>query len=291
MLTQSLDSALFHENQRISYEKKRKRLSDEYKRIQKPKSCFGYIAGRNHPDKNRYSDVVPLDDTRVVLEDLTDDYINASHINLIFGDYVTDIISTQAPLTRTARDFWKMVWDQQTSVIIMLTNFQPYQAHKYFKENGTKTYKYSSNETTTSEAIEIQVTMIIKTSVRLGIIRVFNVSVNEEVRKIYHFQYTEWGDHREPKSVEDIKSLIGYMEVFQAIGTKNGLNGPTVVHCSAGIGRAGTFITCSILKQLHLFGIEKDISEVVTSIRDCRTGMVQTNGQYQFTYEFIESFN
>ena len=236
--------------------------------------------------KNRYNDVAPLDKTRVKLLGLKNDYINGSYIQI--DSLENKYISTQAPLPHTFRDFWKMVWDQKSSVIMMLTNFSENgktKAHRYWPGKSKK-YSYKSDETIDNNPIEMEIILIDRKAIGLFGLRQFLLKHNGEERTVHHIQYSNWGDHSQPTSIKDIEKLIMYMELFKITGEIAGLDGPPIIHCSAGVGRAGTFIVCSLIRQLKLARKEINIPNLIVEVRECRVGMVQTPDQYDFICNF-----
>lgn len=296
MLTQSLDRFQLEQFPEQLTPKKRKRLSTEYQNLN-TETHLSYLdqsdqykTGRIYSNeaKNRYSDIIPIETTRVKLEGLKNDYINANHIFIEGADET--YISTQAPLSKTYKDFWKMVWDQKSSIIVMLTDFKENgkkKASKYWDSmNKPKVFTYLEKETINDNKIDIVVTLVNKIKLCSGILREFIVSKDDESRKIFHIQYTNWGDHTKPTSIKDIQVLIMYMELFREIGKLFTLNGPPIIHCSAGVGRSGTFIACSFIKYLKLHRKKIDIHNIVVGLRKCRSGMVQTDEQYAFIYQF-----
>jgi hypothetical protein len=104
---------------------------------------------------------------------------------------------------------------------------------------------------------------------------------------VYHLHYTEWPDFGVPKSTRVIRSLISYTNLYSDLGVTQGTPGPVVCHCSAGIGRTGTFIAIHLGIMLIEAGITPDVCALVSEMRLCRAGMVQTDGQYLFVYEAL----
>ena len=305
MLTKSLDMFNYAHNQDTSQNinsKKRKRLSKEYKkitiepvitRLEKMRRYQTAITYFNI-NKNRYDNILALDETRVKLSGLKQNYINANHI-LVNMDLYTpmEYISTQAPLPTTYRDFWKMVWDQKSSVIMMVTGFKEngqVKAHRYWGVKNSKVLTYHKSETQSEKEITLTVTLTKKITLDSGILRTFDLTNGQDRRQIFHIQYNNWGDHKEPTSIDDINNLLGYMDLFAVAGSTVGLNGPPIVHCSAGVGRSGTFIACSIVKRLALQRRKAKIPNIVAQMRSCRDGMVQTDDQYAFIYHFRNQF-
>lgn len=251
-------------------------------------------------NKNRYDDVLANEDTRVRLNDLKNDYINANHIKYNNTNYNINIISTQAPLPHTIRDFWKMVWDQKTSVIVMLTDFIENNTIKSDKYWENQEIVYLPEETINNTYIKLLISCDTyeknnqssdsyqSSSEELSNSNQDNYFINEititdgnETRIIHHIQYIKWGDNKIPTSCEDIKSIIRLLDIDDNI----------IVHCSASIGRTGTFIACYILYVLrtNINNIKDEgiIYDIVSQLRTCREGMVQTRNQYKFLYTFL----
>ena len=238
--------------------------------------------------KNRYYNVLPAKATRVPLKNLKNDYINAN--------FVADSwIATQAPVKKSYRDFWKMIWDQQVSVIMMLTGLEEKgirKASKYWKDAE---YLYLASETQDNTEITLKVQLDKTVTLLCGKLNIISLFYNDstsdntentqntEKRTIYHLQYWNWQDHEHPSSVSDIDNLIDYMELFNS---KRG--GPIVVHCSAGVGRTGTFIACAMVKRLFYEKSPISISSIVNCLRHHREKMVQTREQYRFIFHYFE---
>ena len=259
----------------------------EYRSIVKKLVKINKTLGSNwlNTRKNRYPDVLPIEETRVKLLDLNNDYINANHITYNNLKY----ISTQAPVKNTFRDFWKMVWDQKSPVIMMLTDLSENNVVKADCYWDINQMAYDSYETPNLNKIPIKISITRIVELDVGLLRILNLTYGESSRSIYHIQYTDWGDHKEPASINDIKLLIGYIDIFKCRGITKGLYGPPIIHCSAGIGRTGTFISCAVIKSL-VYIKNINIKDIVTTIRKCREGMVQTTKQYNFIFDFQQSF-
>lgn len=222
--------------------------------------------------KNRYSNVLTIDKTRVKLQNLINDYINANYID----DEHNKFIATQAPLPHTIRDFWKMVWDQNSLCILMLCELSEKNVNKYWSSTPL-ILGYNEDETLDNKKISIKVVIIKEEALENWVLRVFDLIYNGEVRKVHHLQYTKWEDGNEPVRPEHINLLIDKTAEYSQGGT-------CIVHCSAGIGRTGTFFACSILKS----GINKNIFEIIIQLRKQRCNMVQTEKQYKFIFLFLK---
>jgi protein tyrosine phosphatase len=238
----------------------------------------------NHP-KNRYSNVLPLEKTRVVLSKDVDgsDYINASFINGQIPGTEKAYICTQGPTKNTIQDFWRMIWEQNSTIIVMLTkeveNTKP-KCSRYWPEEGQSEqhgrFRISLENTETVGEVVIR-TMLIEDT-RDG-----------PNRTVTQYQYTSWPDHGLPVSTTAFLELVRMVD-------KQKKTGPIVVHCSAGIGRSGTFCTVhsTIEKFKHDLALKPDASpafdilHTVIYMRQQRPGMVQTKEQYMFCYLSID---
>ncbi|KAJ6693589.1 hypothetical protein OIU85_004372 [Salix viminalis] len=237
-------------------------------------------------NKNRYLDVVPFDQNRVVLNPCKDyrpsarGYINASFITTSSSDNISQFIATQGPLPHTYEDFWEMIIQHHCPVIVMLTrlvdNYKTVKCGDYFQaEDGPRDFGNIS-----------MVTKWIKTSDTSLLLRNLKVGykeAEEHPMNVLHIQYPEWPDHGVPKDT------IAVREIFKRVYHVPPSLGPIVVHCSAGIGRTGTYCTIHNTVQRILFGDMSalDIAKTVATFRSQRIGMVQTMDQYSFCYEAI----
>jgi protein tyrosine phosphatase len=242
------------------------------------------LSGRNYL-RNRYPDVLPEESTRVHLKHFQDDddsdYINANFIQGHNQKY----ISCQAPLLSTTNHFWMMVWEQNSPLIVMLTRTiegERKKADVYWPDCEEETQLYG------------QVAVTLKSITRLPFITVRTLSLKYqdlEEREVYQLHYTEWPDHGVPQTTHNIRELIRLMNTYKQQGISSGLNGPIVAHCSAGIGRCGTFIAILICLEKLLDGISAEsisMVELVSQMRKARTGMVQTGHQYIFIYQVLD---
>jgi protein tyrosine phosphatase len=235
--------------------------------------------------KNRYSNVLPPESTRVQLSNTGEegsDYINANYISGLIPNSERAYVATQGPLMATFPDFWRMVWELNVSVIVMLT--------KEVENGRLKCDRYWPDIDESLEAGNFVVTLsdIEETSMDELLERkliLLNIE-KQESRPVLHLQYIAWPDHGLPVSTTAFLSLMDEAYKFNHTG------GPIVVHCSAGIGRSGTFCTVhAILEKLKLDLMnnpEEDpklsIVRTVLAARSQRPGMVQTKEQYMFVY-------
>ncbi|KAK7088967.1 receptor-type tyrosine-protein phosphatase epsilon-like [Littorina saxatilis] len=245
----------------------------------------GRMAG--NVNKNRFPTVFPYDSNRVVLEDgyrngLSNDYVNASYIKGLKSD--KEYIAAQGPMNTTAGDFWRMVWQEKTSDIVMLTNIKEGGKEKCFKywpeESADTTY---GPITVTSSRVECRDNAFIRTFM-------IKKKGSRETREVTQYHYVSWPDHGVPTTV----SLVRFWrDVTRRRQAKQASSPPTpmVVHCSAGVGRTGTFIGLDLAMLSAVKDGEIDLVRLVTSLREQRCLMVQTTGQFLFLHSaLLEGF-
>jgi len=234
--------------------------------------------------KNRYSNVLPPESTRVKLCELKgvegSDYINANFINGLVPGSEKRYVATQGPLTATLGDFWRMVWELQSVVIVMLT--------KEVENGRNKCDRYWPSDDGEVVFDSFQVSLVEIGGTEELTERKLKI-VNTETagsRFVYQFQYTAWPDHGLPESTH------AFLDLAHKVDQVNALNAPIIVHCSAGIGRSGTFCTVHATieklrqdvqdhpqQQLYV-----NIVKTILYMRQQRPGMVQTKDQYVFCY-------
>jgi len=251
---------------------------------------FATALARNNFHKNRYSNIMPPENTRVKLLEyrelnLDSDYINANYIDGEIPGSKRAYIACQAPLASTLVHFWLMIWENECAVIVMLTRL-------YERDRAKATAYWPEEPNTTKQFGPFKVTHTKSKSVNSFLDqRVFDVEFNGQTRNIVQLHYTEWPDFGAPESTQVIRELVALMDVYRMKGKLAGLNGPVVAHCSAGVGRAGTFIAIHIcLEKMKYFNALEEIVDIprtVRMLRQSRTGMVQTVEQYRFIYEVV----
>ncbi|XP_075798860.1 tyrosine-protein phosphatase non-receptor type 13 isoform X4 [Microtus pennsylvanicus] len=225
--------------------------------------------------KNRYKNILPYDTTRVPLGD-EGGYINASFIRIPVGTQEFVYIACQGPLPTTVGDFWQMVWEQNSTVIAMMT--QEVEGEKV----KCQRYWPSILGTTTMANERLRLALLRMQQLKGFVVRVITLEDIQtgEVRHISHLNFTAWPDHDTPSQPDDLLTFISYMRYVHR-------SGPVITHCSAGIGRSGTLICIDVVLGLISQDLEFDISDLVRCMRLQRHGMVQTEGQYIFCYQVI----
>lgn len=231
--------------------------------------------------KNRYKTILPNTHSRVILKSQDEDdflttYINANYLKG-YGGQECAYIATQGPTVNTVGDFWRMVWQERSPIIVMITNLE---------EKNEKCAEYWPEDTVTHEGIEI--TVVTVTQEDDYSLRVFTLKFGDEERSLRQYWYTSWPDQKTPDKAPPLLELV--QEVERAREEAPPSSGPIIVHCSAGIGRTGCFIATSILcKQLRTEGVV-DILRTTCQLRLDRGGMIQTCEQYQFVHHVLSLF-
>ncbi|XP_057836833.1 protein-tyrosine-phosphatase PTP1 isoform X2 [Cryptomeria japonica] len=250
-------------------------------RSRRPELMRRSSVANQHGHKNRYTDVLPFDDTRVVLNCAGNDYINASYIVNTSSENIPKFIATQGPLPETLEDFWEMIIQHRCPVIVMLTqlidNYKVVKCADYFpaEEESSRTFGRIS---VTNTSLKIS-----PNSIAVRLFNVKYVESEEPPLSVLHLQYADWPDHGVPESTNSVRELVKMLYLIPPN------LGPFVVHCSAGIGRTGAFCTVSHTIHRILEGDLSaiDISETIRQFRTQRIGMVQTREQYSFCYAAI----
>ncbi|XP_067423944.1 receptor-type tyrosine-protein phosphatase F isoform X7 [Emydura macquarii macquarii] len=237
--------------------------------------------------KNRLVNIMPYELTRVCLQPIRgvegSDYINASFIDGYRQQKA--YIATQGPLAETTEDFWRMLWEHNSTIVVMLTKLREMgreKCHQYWPAERSARYQY------------FVVDPMAEYNMPQYILREFKVTDarDGQSRTIRQFQFTDWPEQGVPKTGEGFIDFIG-----QVHKTKEqfGQDGPITVHCSAGVGRTGVFITLSIVLERMRYEGVVDMFQTVKTLRTQRPAMVQTEDQYQLCYraalEYLGSFD
>ncbi|XP_068590152.1 receptor-type tyrosine-protein phosphatase O isoform X1 [Cebidichthys violaceus] len=231
----------------------------------------------NRP-KNRYTNILPYDFSRVKLismhNDEGSDYINANYIPGYKN--TKEYIATQGPLPETRNDFWKMVLQEKCPIVVMLTQC-----------NERRRVKCDHYWPFTDEPVmygEISVEMLSESESPEWTIRKFRLGYADESQDVLHLNYTSWPDHGVP-TVNAIESILQFVHIVRQ--QANRTRDPVIVHCSAGVGRTGTFMALDRLMQ-HIREHEfADILGMVSEMRSHRLSMVQTEEQYVFIHQCV----
>ncbi|XP_071820268.1 receptor-type tyrosine-protein phosphatase H-like isoform X5 [Apostichopus japonicus] len=227
--------------------------------------------------KNRFSNILPYDHTRVKLSPAEDepgsDYINANY--MVGSKSSREYIACQGPLQNTEEDMWRMVWEQGASLIVMVTQLMEgnkIKCHQYWCQEGEGPVRYG----------DIIVKNIATEQNDLWVVRKFSLTKGPVTREVLHFNFTAWPDHGVPESADH---LIKFVQAVRRVKKTDGK--PIVVHCSAGVGRTGTFIALDTLMSQMESSDEVDIFGLIRSMRMNRCLMVQTEIQYVYIHQCI----
>ena len=279
----------------------------EYLQQQESKHLYSRKEGQRPENraKNRYKNILPFDYTRVRLRDRPDvdpnsigsDYINANFITSE-EDGNKIYIATQGPLAATVNDFWFMIWQENSKVIVMTT--------KEVERGKNKCARYWPERVPHLDPNKPPPTSLPPPVVEFGCIRIELISekqcvdyilrelkvrrtdVKEPDRILYQYHFTAWPDHGVPS---DPGCVLNFLQEINQKQEEVQPAGPIVVHCSAGIGRTGTFIVIDqIIDQIKKQGLscEIDVQRSILKVRSQRSGMVQTEAQYKFVYLAVQ---
>uniref|UniRef100_A0A8C9TQC2 protein-tyrosine-phosphatase n=1 Tax=Scleropages formosus TaxID=113540 RepID=A0A8C9TQC2_SCLFO len=238
-------------------------------------------------NKNRYKNILPFDHTRVVLSDGDSnepgsDYINANIIVCNNSRVKKGYIATQGCLQNTVSDFWRMVYQENSHVIVMTT--------KEVERGKSKCVKYWPDVSALKEYGAMRVRNVKEVLAHDYILRELKLSKGNTERTVWQYHFRAWPDHGVPT---DPGGVLDFLEEVNLRQESILEAGPIIVHCSAGIGRTGTFIVIDILIDvIREKGVDSDIDvpKTIQMVRSQRSGMVQTEAQYRFIYMAVQHY-
>ncbi|TGZ56635.1 hypothetical protein CRM22_010113 [Opisthorchis felineus] len=258
----------------------------------------------NNKDLNRFQDIIPYDQTLVLLkgncimEEEAEGYINASYVYAVepckdaysspsLDRSRVDYIAAQAPLRRTVADFWQLVAENRVTLIVMLTQLRegdtPKSA-KYWPDEvyATTSHVWSGSElTVTLIAEQDHPSFVIRT---LSLVSVLNV---DEPVTVTQIQMKSWPDH----GVPDVEEFAAVIDEYRRLkDAEPPGQGPSLIHCSAGVGRSGIFIAADVIRRQLEKGVQYfDIQSTILQLRMCRMHMVEKAPQYVFLHMYLKS--
>ncbi|XP_067932176.1 receptor-type tyrosine-protein phosphatase epsilon-like [Watersipora subatra] len=255
-------------------------FEDEYSQIGHPNMACNDGKKTENAKKNRFKDIMACDATRVKLtiaNDSDTDYINANYIK--DAKKRNKFIACQGPIDHTIEDMWRMIHDTNSSTIVMLTN--PVEANR-----AKCSIYYPEGEISCEVFGRFEVRLVEEQRFAEYTIRKLKYTFGERTRAVRLFHFTAWPDHGVP-------TTAGLLDFRHRVKQEMAINtGPTIVHCSAGVGRTGTFIALDLLIEEAMNQPKKSESKVnvaacVHRMRLQRPKMIQTAEQYAFLYEVL----
>ncbi|XP_027444513.1 receptor-type tyrosine-protein phosphatase epsilon isoform X2 [Zalophus californianus] len=267
----------------------RVRSADDCKRFREEFNSLpsGHIQGtfeqankEENREKNRYPNILPNDHSRVILSQVDgtpcSDYINASYIDGYKEK--NKFIAAQGPKQETVNDFWRMIWEQKAATIVMLTNLKERKEEKcsqYWPDQGCWTY--GNIRVCVEDCV-----VLVDYTIRKFCIQSQLPDGCKAPRLVSQLHFTSWPDFGVPFTP------IGMLKFLKKVKALNPAHaGPIVVHCSAGVGRTGTFVVIDAMMDMMHAEQKVDVFEFVSRIRNQRPQMVQTDMQYTFIYQAL----
>jgi netrin-G3 ligand len=231
--------------------------------------------GQSYPEKNRYRAIIPYDHSRVSISGDCD-YINASFI--AGHDKKVAYIAAQGPMPQTTSDFWQMISDDKIAVVVMLTKVEEkgkIKCVQYWNDEISRPFNLTNG---------LVVTLLEHQSFADYEARTFSLSMADDSVPpmcVKHFQYTGWPDHGVPLYPGSVLKFV------QLVGNHRTGKNPLLVHCSAGVGRSGTFMAIDAMMQRLKEKNDLNIYEYIYSMRCERPFMIQNVEQYIFVHEVL----
>ncbi|EDQ90935.1 uncharacterized protein MONBRDRAFT_1850, partial [Monosiga brevicollis MX1] len=238
---------------------------------------------------NRYNNILPNPRTRVRLSKLNDDdittYINANYVHGYDGAHGT-YIATQGPTPTTTPDFWRMVWETNANSIVMVTGLQEKGREKCARYWPTVLF----NE---REGLGDMQAGFVNVAVLAGVrsngyiatkLRIKHDKSDTE-RIVMHYWFNSWPDHGVPSETGNVVKMLQAVREWSDDPER-----PWIVHCSAGVGRTGTFITIDIGMRLLQERGRCNVNEIIRRLRKDRCAMVQHPEQAEFAYKVLSEY-
>lgn len=289
----TLDSAILVKMFEATFRERslRGEIAKEFEKVQEFSAALNMRKSRqagqseNNCNRNRFIDIIPFDDNYVSLSREQgippSTYINASYLDNM--DVLDKIIVTQGPKQNTVLDFWRMVIEKKCRHIIMLTNCQ--------EQGRVKCFQYWPPSGQMLHFDDVSLFTADETEIHPGLmIRKIEVTMEDEdgqataIHEVRQLHLTSWPDHGVPEHIESVIAFVRVAANFRDADY-------SVVHCSAGVGRTGTYLALHSLTEQIKAGCDSiDILDTVLKLREKRPKMVQTAEQYTFLYQALATF-
>ncbi|KAI9501518.1 protein-tyrosine phosphatase-like protein [Coemansia spiralis] len=277
------------------HNKDRERIRQELERLDNKKSSnVSDAQSRTSYSLNRFF-VIPYNHNRVKLKEGGNDYINATHIKLPDNISTTKYIATQGPINHTIGDFWQMVWEQKALTIVMVTKTAEGEYSKcaeYWPSAVGKPFLPRLSSGSTSVVVTLldstHLSAVCPSLVERNFVLTHKLYPGKS-RTVRQLHFTAWPDRGLPKSPEPLVRLIDAMNLGEQF--KEDKDSPIIVHCSAGVGRTGTFILLDAARQYFATHSDYDgdfVADAFKSLREQRMMMVHTLEQFEFCYQAID---
>ncbi|KAJ8040194.1 Receptor-type tyrosine-protein phosphatase T [Holothuria leucospilota] len=256
--------------------------------------------------KNRFRNMIAYDHSRVVLPEKDDDphsnYYNANYIKNSNGKI--GFIASQGPNKASVEDFWRMVWTKKVANIVMLTNLVEKGKDRCFRywpnsvgettAFGTVKVKWQSSDQYANFDVRDYKIIVVSTYYHVnddGLLTsksllcgqfISNLPQEKKIHRVCNWHFKTWPDKDIPDQPSPLIEFAGRVKKHQEKETA-----PLLVHCSAGVGRTGTFIALCSLIDVVKTSEKIDVYGFVEQMRLDRINMVQTAKQYRFLHECL----
>ncbi|GMT24877.1 hypothetical protein PFISCL1PPCAC_16174, partial [Pristionchus fissidentatus] len=233
--------------------------------------------GGGDSSRDRYANITATESSRVRIQESEggSDYINANYVDSCDSPHA--YIATQAPLPSTFGHFWSMVWQERINVVVVITNL--------VEDGRRKCDQYWPSTTTQPQQHgNYQVSLLSQTTNAHFVHRILSLKIAKSVpptdRRIHHIHFSSWPDHGVPSSVFPLLSALHFIADIHSTG-------PVLVHCSAGVGRSGSFILIDSMRKRLLNSRTLNMAAHLVHIRRQREKTVQTLEQFMFCHEVV----